>query len=127
MTVNYDGRIFRGASNTDNGEVGTDTVFFYHQRGTLLFGEYHGGDVVAGQLLGAVAEDGVLDFCYHHVNTEGTLMAGRCRSSPRQNGDGLLELDESWQWLTGDRSAGTSVVTEISDQQVPIQPRGFFR
>lgn len=59
--------------------------------------------------------DGRLSFCYHHRNTDGVLMAGRCESTPRWEGDRLV-LDEAWQWLTGDRSKGTSVVEEVIDR-----------
>lgn len=111
-TIDYDGRRFRGRSNSDNGEVGGGTRFHYHQRGDLLWGEYRGGAVEEGHLLGTVHPDGRLSFTYHHRNTRGELMAGRCESTPRFE-EGRLVLAESWQWLTGDQSAGSSEVEEI--------------
>lgn len=119
MTINYDGRHFRGLSNTDNGEVGGDTEFVYRQEGTRLTGRYAGGDIVHGDLLGTVGEDGSLEFCYHHINADGELMAGRCRSLPETDADGRLVLRESWQWLTGDRSSGESTVVEVDAANAP--------
>jgi hypothetical protein len=113
MTINYDGRHFRGLSNTENGEVGGETEFVYRQEGTRLTGRYAGGEIVRGDLLGTVGEDGSLEFCYHHLNAAGELMAGRCRSLPETDADGRLVLRESWQWLTGDRSSGESTVVEV--------------
>lgn len=114
--MNYDGRRFRGRRNSANGEVGGETIFLYRQHGDVLTGEYSGGAIVAGHLLGTVRADGSLDFLYHHINERGELMGGRCESTPRVE-DGLLVLAERWQWLTGDRSSGTSEVEEISGDE----------
>lgn len=117
MNVNYDGRRFRGRSNAEAGEVSGRTEFVYHQQGNLLRGEYRGGAVEQGHLLGTVYPDGRLSFVYHHRNSEGTLMAGRCESTPAWE-ENRLVLAERWQWLTGDRSAGESVVEEILPGEV---------
>ncbi|MFP4549718.1 MAG: n-acetylglutamate synthase [Spirochaetales bacterium] len=114
MNIDYNNRLFRGVSNSENGEVGGETIFRYEQHGTILRGSYAGGAIVKGDLLGTVNHDGTLDFVYHHLNAEGELMAGRCHSVPRVNENGRLMLDESWQWMTGDKSAGESVVAEVT-------------
>lgn len=115
MKINYDGRVFVGQSNSEGGEVGTHTVFHYHQDGTLLNGDYVGGQIVRGHLIGSVHDDGSLDFCYHHVNVLGEIMAGSCHSEPSRDEDGRLLLDESWRWFTGDRSSGRSKVVEMEE------------
>ena len=114
--MNYDGRRFRGRSNSPNGEVGGETVFLYRQDGEVLSGDYSGGAIVAGSLLGRVRADGSLEFLYQHLNRDGELMAGRCESTPRRV-DGRLVLAERWKWLTGDRSSGTSEVEEIPEPE----------
>lgn len=113
MEIDYDGKFFRGRSNSPGGEVGAATVFEYNQTGNRLWGSYSGGEVVEGHLLGTVAPDGSLDFCYHHRNTAGQIMAGRCSSTPAREQNGLLVLQENWKWFTGDASAGYSEVEEI--------------
>ena len=115
MNVNYDGKVFRGRSNTPNGEVDGSTLFHYHQADGVLTGTYSGGSVVTGQLLGHVHTDGRLEFHYHHLNTAGALMAGKCRSVPREE-NGRLVLQERWQWLTGDQSSGESEVEEVLER-----------
>ena len=114
MNINYDGRRFRGRSNSSNGEVDATTMFRYTQLGERLTGEYAGGSVIAGQLLGIVHTDGSLEFCYHHINADGVLMAGLCHSTPSLDDSGVLCLRERWQWLTGDQSSGESEVEEIT-------------
>ena len=111
--VNYDGRIFRGKSNSPNGEVGSETEFHYQQNGNILTGKYLGGSIVSGQLMGNVNPDASLEFYYHHLNAEGKLMAGRCSSIPSKNAAGKLVLKEKWQWLTGNKSNGESEVEEV--------------
>ncbi len=58
MNINYDNKTFRSVSNTDNGEVSGDTVFEYHQDGDLVWAEYSGGEIVRGNLIAKILEDG---------------------------------------------------------------------
>ncbi|HKJ85466.1 MAG TPA: n-acetylglutamate synthase [Spirochaetia bacterium] len=113
MNVNLNGRTFHTAENTSNGEVGRETVFHYHQNDRMVWAEYAGGVVVSGHLLAVVADDGTLDMRYHHINEDGEVLAGTCRSRVVELPDGRCVLEEEWQWLTGDRSSGTSRVEEI--------------
>lgn len=108
-----DGRVFRSLSNTDNGEVGAETIFRYSQRGEVVAAVYSGGAIVAGQLLARMLPDGTLDMRYHHLNRDGEFMLGRCRSVPEDLPDGRLRYHESWQWLSGDGSSGSSVIEEV--------------
>ncbi|MEZ0485271.1 n-acetylglutamate synthase [Fibrella aquatica] len=112
MPISYDNKTFRAVSNTQNGETSLDTVFHYRQTGTILTANYSGGRIVTGHLLGLVDENGHLDFRYHQLNTEGKLMTGWCRSVPEILPTGKIRLHETWQWTSGDESAGTSIVDE---------------
>ena len=111
--INYDKRFFTSRSNSENGEVGDGTVFHYRQKGGVVWATYEGGQILFGTLVAKIDEDGALDMRYQHVNLSGELMTGRCRSVPELLVDGRLRLHESWQWTSGDNSAGTSVVEEI--------------
>lgn len=112
-TMNYNNRTFRAVSNTDNGEVTTDTLFYYQQESNVLVAIYEGGRVAQGHLMGLVDAAGNLTFNYHHIDTEGQLMAGFCQSTPEILPTGKIRLHETWQWTTGDRSSGTSVIEEV--------------
>lgn len=115
--IDLDGRVFRSASNTSNGEVGSETRFHYRQEGLVVSAEYAGGAVVQGHLLGRWRGHARLEFAYHHLNSAGTVMAGRCISVPEKLPDGRLLLKEEWQWLTGDRSKGSSEVVEVNPEE----------
>ncbi len=112
MSFNFDGKIFRSARNTDNGEVGADTVFTYHQTADVVWAEYEGGEIVKGHLVATVLPSGQLDMRYHHVNQRGELMLGTCLSTPELMGNGKIRLKEEWQWLCGDMSSGRSEIIE---------------
>jgi hypothetical protein len=116
MTIDYDGRRFRSVSNSPTGEVGTETVFEYHQRGDVVWATYEGGAIRFGTLIARVDAEGGLDMRYQHVNTAGELMTGVCRSTPELLPDGRVRLHETWQWTSGDRSSGESVVEEVAAQ-----------
>lgn len=109
----YDNATFASVSNTDNGEVTGDTVFHYRQDGDVVWATYEGGAIRKGTLVAVVAADGALDMRYAHVNAKGELMTGVCRSTPELLADGRLRLHEAWQWTSGDRSAGTSIVEQV--------------
>jgi len=112
MEYNLEGKIFRSVTNTENGEVGADTVFRYHQSGTIVSAEYSGGAIVVGHLVANVLPDGKLDMRYHHINGDGEIMMGRCLSTPEVTDSGKLLLKEEWQWLSGDMSSGYSEIIE---------------
>ena len=108
-----DGKIFTSLENTANGEVGADTLFHYHQEGDLISADYAGGSIVKGHLLGKMFPDGTLEFRYHHINVDGEFMLGQCHSTPELLADGRLQFHEKWQWLSGDKSSGESIIIEI--------------
>lgn len=49
MKYDLEGKTFRSVTNTDNGEVGADTIFHYHQSGNVVSAEYKGGSIVVGR------------------------------------------------------------------------------
>lgn len=114
MEYSLNNKKFTSLENTANGEVGADTVFHYHQEGDIISADYAGGSIVKGHLLGNMLADGTLDFRYHHINADGVLMLGQCRSTPQLLPDGRLQFHEKWQWLSGDKSAGESIIVEIA-------------
>ena len=110
--INYNNKIFRPVSNSENGETSNDTVFHYQQTGNILTAEYSGGRIIQGHLIGLVDSLGNIDMRYHQVNDNGELMTGICRSIPERLPNGKIRLHESWEWTSGDRSKGKSIIEE---------------
>lgn len=110
--ISYEGKVFIPKMNTENGEVDSQTIFTYHQKGNMLWADYEGGEILKGHLIGTVAQNGELDFYYHHINEQQQVRVGVCHSKPHILENGKIELAEEWQWLNGDCSKGTSILIE---------------
>jgi len=115
LSMQYDlnGKVFRSASNTGNGEVGKETLFHYHQSGSRVWASYSGGSIIDGHLFAIKKDNGQLHMYYHHINDKNEIMVGSCVSTPSLDSSGNLIFTEQWQWLTGDKSSGTSVISEV--------------
>jgi hypothetical protein len=110
--MNYDNKKFRLISNTENGETSNETLFHYKQVGNVLTSEYSGGRIKHGHLLVLVDQSGNIDMRYHQVNDKDELMTGVCISKPEILENGKIRLHENWEWTSGDKSKGTSIIEE---------------
>lgn len=111
----YGGRLFQLIDTKGDGDVGSETIFKYEQRGDVLMGTYSGGDVDFGSLVGKVKADGSLRFLYHHITHSGALKSGKCESLPEILKTGKIRLYERWEWTSGLGAGGrgTSLVEEM--------------
>lgn len=111
--INYNNKIFRSVSNSNNGEASRETLFYYKQDGHTVSASYQGGCIADGHLSATVDETGQLTMRYQHINIYGIFMTGTCISTPEILSNGKIRLHEQWQWTCGDYSRGESVVEEI--------------
>ena len=111
--MNYHNKSFRPISNTENGETSNETVFHYKQVGTIVTAEYSGGKIQKGHLIGLVDVHGNIDMRYHQINEKGELMTGICKSKPEILENGKIRLHEFWEWTSGNKSKGESIIEEI--------------
>jgi len=111
--INYHNKTFRPIQNSENGETSGETIFLYRQEGNILMAAYSGGKIIKGQLIGLVDQDGNIDMRYHQVNIFGELMTGVCKSTPEIMPNGKIRLHENWEWTSGDKSSGNSVIEEL--------------
>ena len=113
MKINYNNRKFKPVSNTANGEVSAEMIFHYQQTDNILTCTYNGEHIIIGHLIGKVDPSGCIDMSYHQINMEGQIMTGFCKSQPEILPDGKIRLHEAWQWASGDKSKGKSILEEI--------------
>lgn len=111
--INYHDKRFRSVNNTENGEVSADTLFHYQQKGNVVFATYAGGQILQGNLVGKINEQGQIDMRYQHLNQQMEFMTGQCISTPEMLSNGKIRLYEKWQWTSGDGSTGESVIEEV--------------
>jgi hypothetical protein len=110
--IDYNNKTFRPISNTENGETSNETLFHYKQEGHVLTSEYAGGKVKIGHLIGLVDANGGIEMRYHQLNDQGEFMTGICISTPEILENGKIRLHEKWEWTSGDRSKGQSIIEE---------------
>ena len=111
--MNYNDKIFRPTSNTENGETSNETIFHYKQVDNVLTSRYLGGKIKYGHLIGLVVKNGNIEMRYHQLNDKDELMTGICKSKPEILENGKIRLHESWEWTSGDKSKGQSIIEEI--------------
>ena len=111
--MNYNDKKFRPISNTENSETSNETLFHYKQVGTILTAEYSGGKIKQGHLIGLVDQLGTIEMRYHQINDKNELMTGICISKPEILENGKIRLHENWEWTSGDKSKGTSIIEEL--------------
>lgn len=112
MEVSLNNRKFVPAYNSINGEVSEKTVFSYYQENNIIWAEYSGGEIRMGNLIGIVVDDHI-EFVYQHLNKNNEIMTGKCRSFPELLENGKIKLKEFWEWTSGDKSSGESIIIEI--------------
>jgi len=111
--MNYNNKKFRPVSSTKNGETSEETIFEYKQKGNILTSTYSGGQIKKGHLIGLVDKNGKIEMRYHQINSKGELMTGICFSKPEIMNNGKVRLHETWEWTSGDKSKGKSILEEI--------------
>lgn len=110
--MNYNNKVFKPISNTENGETSNETIFHYKQVGNVVTATYSGGKISQGHLIGLVDSFGNIEMHYHQVNEKNELMTGICKSTPEILANGKIRLHEAWEWTSGDKSTGTSIIEE---------------
>ena len=85
----------------------------FSQHGDLVRGEYSGGWLRGGSMVGVCHRDGTVEGVYCLAFGNGDLIAGRCRYEPTVLADGRLRVAEHWQRFDG--SAGVSYIEEVID------------
>ncbi|MGY5351086.1 n-acetylglutamate synthase [Wenyingzhuangia sp. IMCC45533] len=113
IKMNYNGKKFKAISNTENGETSEETIFEYRQEGNILTSKYSGGKIKTGHLIGIVSKSGKIEMRYHQLNSKNELMTGICKSTPEILPNGKIHLHEKWEWTSGDKSKGTSIIEEL--------------
>ena len=111
--MNYNNKKFKPVSNSENGEISSDMIFHYEQTGKILTCNYQGIKILKGHLIGLVDDVGNINMKYHQINQNGVLMTGTCNSRPELLKNGKIRLHEEWQWTSGDKSKGKSILEEI--------------
>jgi hypothetical protein len=108
--INYDGRRFRAVGPGPEVDA---PIAHYRQSGDLLWAHFRGGSARRGSLTGLCRPDGSLEFAYTMVTADGSVVAGRCESTPEVLADGRIRLHERWERYGPHAATGTSRLEEV--------------
>ena len=111
--MNYNNKKFKPVKTPNNAEVNESTIFHYKQEGKIITCTYAGGEILKGHFIGTVDKKGNIDLRYHQINKEGILNTGICFSTPEIMSNGKIRLHENWEWTSGDKSKGVSIIEEV--------------
>ncbi|MBB5869044.1 hypothetical protein F4553_002423 [Allocatelliglobosispora scoriae] len=92
----------------------------FSQQGDLVRGEYSGGWLRGGSMVGVCDRDGTVEGVYCLAFGNGDMVAGRCRYEPTVLADGRLRIAEHWERFDG--SAGVSYIEEVTDDAGATAP-----
>jgi len=103
------GITFQALANSSNGTLNTDTTMtFVSDDESEILGNYHGGTIKTGNVVGRWLDPSTMEMLYHCITVKSELKAGRAIAIFTHDSDGHLHMHLDWQWLTGDQSKGTS-------------------
>ena len=110
--MNLNNKKFVTTANKD-GLSSNETIFHYFQNGNTITGNYKGGAIAEGLLLGKRIQDSKIELLYQCLTVEGELKAGESKGTISKTQEGRLKLEFDWNWLNGDLSGVKSEYTEI--------------
>ena len=110
--MNLDNKKFISIENK-NGLSSNETIFHYFQSGTVITGNYKGGAIKEGFIVGKQIEKSKIELLFQCLTKEGELKVGESKGIISENQNGKLELKFDWNWLNGDLSGGKSEYIEI--------------
>ena len=99
---------FRAVSNSENGSLNTDTEMRFTSDDGVVVGNYSGGTIMAGHVLGKHVGESELEMLSQGATTNGDVQAGRAHATFILDEDDRMRMSLEWQWLTGDGSSGRS-------------------
>ena len=95
-------------SNSENGSLNTETEMRFTSDEGIVVGDYSGGTIVAGHVLGKHFGESEMEMLYQGATTSGEVEAERAHARFEPDNEDRMRMYLDWQWLTGDRSSGRS-------------------
>ena len=111
--MNLDNKRFVTVDN-QKGLSSNETVFHYFQNGEVITGQYKGGAIQEGFIVGKQTTENQIELIFQCLTTDGELKVGESQGTVSTNAQGKLELKFDWHWLNGDLSGGTSAYIELT-------------
>ncbi|QBZ83352.1 n-acetylglutamate synthase [Hydrogenovibrio crunogenus] len=109
---NLDKRRFKALANA-SGLSNSETIFSYRQNGNLITGEYQGGEIEFGNIIGKYIPPQTIELCFQCKTKDHEILSGKSKGTIQKNSSGKLNISFNWQWLSGAEGSGESYYEEI--------------
>jgi len=114
MTLNLNGKKFRGIENYDTGDFDETVVFAFSQREAVVTATFRGQRIEHGILLGVLTEQSTLSGHWMYLNKELEPSLGVFESTIGLSPSGRIVLKEHWASLSpGAPRLGFSTIEEV--------------
>lgn len=113
FTYNLNNRKFIATKNSA-GLSSAQTVFQYFQDGQVITGNYQGGEIKFGSLIGKQIAPNKIELRFQCITQGDALLSGQSVGILGENEEGLLTIDFEWNWLGDAASGSTSHYIEIA-------------
>ncbi len=108
---NFDNHVFRQAGGSSDFVTG-ETTWVLRQEGQVLWGEYEGGPIRKGFIVGTVSDSGEIEFSCQHIDHSLRLRTGSCKAAAVISGDGRIRIEGRREWLADGQSIREDAVLE---------------
>lgn len=96
-----------------NGLSSPKTLYLYFQKGSLISGEYQGGPITLGRIVGRQLKNNKIELLFQCMTDTGELKAGHSIGEITMNESGKLQLSFDWEWLNGVKTGGKPFYIEV--------------
>ena len=96
----------------ESGLSSEETIFYYFENNNVVTGNYRGGEIIEGQIVGKRLPNNYLELAFQCITNEGEIKSGQSTGIISINKEEKITLSFDWNWLTGDKSGGKSFYIE---------------
>lgn len=99
--------------NNSSGLSSSETIFTYEQSGNLVVGEYNGGEIEFGNIVGKFTSPNTIELLFQCKTNNNELLSGSSTGTIKKNSNGKLSISFEWLWLSGGNGSGNSYYEQI--------------
>ncbi|MEY8218362.1 MAG: hypothetical protein RPT13_08500 [SAR324 cluster bacterium] len=109
---NINQKSFKTLDNS-SGLSNSETIFTYSQSGCSVTGEYKGGEIEFGNIVGKFISPNTIELLFQCRTNSNELLSGSSKGVIQKDSNGKLTISFKWHWLSGSEGSGHSYYEEV--------------
>lgn len=101
------------AIDNSSGLSSSETIFTYEQNGSFVVGEYQGGEIEFGNIVGKFTSPNTVELLFQCKTTSNDLLSGGSKGTIQKTSNGKLGISFEWHWLSGNNGSGHSYHEQV--------------